>query len=85
MLIPHPESEMKMNIMVLGAELIETLSSKKHVGSFVLLESLMIDFLKVDARRTPDLFLYCLSFLYSIGIIDYKGYKIKLAHQLQTA
>ncbi|MNR56536.1 hypothetical protein D3C85_1771290 [compost metagenome] len=38
----------------------------------------MIKFMKVDINRTPDLFLYSITFLHLIGSIDKKGYKIKL-------
>ncbi|MEI9911348.1 MAG: hypothetical protein WDO71_17805 [Bacteroidota bacterium] len=41
-------------------------------------EKLMEDFLKQDKKRTPDLFLYTLIFLYGVGIIINEGYKIGL-------
>jgi hypothetical protein len=78
MIIPHPESDMRLNIMVLGSEIIKNLKSKNKNGTYVLVESILTDFLKEDNRRTPDLFIYSLSFLYMIGLIDHKGYKIKL-------
>ena len=38
----------------------------------------MSKFLNRDKERTPDLFLYALTFLHTLGSIDKKGYKIKL-------
>lgn len=82
MILPHPESDMKLNIMVLGSELIAVLKNKNKDDKYVLIENLMTDFLKKDERRTPDLFMNSLVFLYSVGIINLKGYKIKLSRQL---
>lgn len=82
MLIPHPESDMKLNIMVLGSELIEILRKRGKKNNYVLVENILTDFLKEDERRTPDLFIYSLLFLYSVGLIDQRGYKIKLTPQM---
>ena len=38
----------------------------------------MVKFMKADKNRTPDLFLYSLTFLHLIGSIEKKGYKIRL-------
>lgn len=78
MIIPHPESEMKLNVMVLGSELIKILTKRGKGDRYVLIENILTDFLKEDGRRTPDLFMYSLLFLYSVGLIDHRGYKIKL-------
>lgn len=65
--------------MVLGAEIIAILTAKGRKGKYVFVDNILSDFLKADDRRTPDLFLYSLMFLYSIGIIDHIDYKIKLS------
>jgi hypothetical protein len=78
MIIPHPESNLKLNPMVLGADIITSLKSR-HKGNYVVVESVLEDFLKKDEKRTPDLFLYSLLFLFSIGVIEQNGYKIKLS------
>lgn len=78
MIIPHPESDLKLNVMVLGSELIKILNKRGKGERYILVENVLMDFLKGDERRTPDLFLYSLLFLYSIGLIDQRGYKIKL-------
>jgi hypothetical protein len=77
MLIPHPEDDLNINLMVLGADIIQILSSTK-MKNYVLVENVLMDFLKKDEKRTPDLFFNSLVFLYSIGLIDKKDYKIKL-------
>jgi len=74
MILPHPESDLSINIMVLGADLIKQLRKQK----FVLLEDILIDFVNKDEKRTPDMFFNTLTFLYCCGLIDKKGYKIRL-------
>ena len=48
MILPHPESDLRLNIMVLGADLIEQLKGQ----DFVLVESLLEKFLKKEAKRS---------------------------------
>ncbi len=74
MILPHPESDLSINIMVLGAEIVKLL---KH-RDFILVEDLMISFLQGDKKRTPDMFLNTLTFLFACGLIDRKKYKVKL-------
>lgn len=74
MILPHPESDLSLSIMVLGSELIEFLNKKK---GYIFVEDVLTQFLKKDERRSPDLFLDTLTFLYAIGIIEYNAYKIK--------
>jgi hypothetical protein len=74
MILPHPESDLRLNIMVLGADLIEQLKGQ----DFVLVESLLEKFLKKGAKRTPDMFFNSLTFLFSCGMIERKDYKVKL-------
>lgn len=74
MLQPHPESNLELNIMVLGAEIIELLKKK---DSYVLIEDLLTHFLK-DERRTYDDFINSLTLLFALGIIKCNGYKVRL-------
>ena len=74
MILPHPESDLRLYIMVLGADLIELLKGQ----DFVLVESLLEKFLKKGVKRTPDMFFNSLTFLYSCGMIERKDYKIRL-------
>jgi hypothetical protein len=82
MIMPHPESDMKLNVMVLGSEVIKILKTRGKGDKYVLVENILTDFLKGDERRTPDLFMVSLLFLFSIGLIDQRGYKIKLTPQI---
>lgn len=84
MIVPHPESDLRLNLMVLGAEIIRILQTKNNKGKLILVENILREFLKPDERRTPDLFIYSLLFLYSIGLIEQDGYKIKLVPRNQT-
>ncbi len=74
MILPHPESDLTLNIMVLGIDVVEQLKGQ----DFVLVENLMVVFLKKNKKRTPEMFLNSLTFLYSCGMIEKKGYKVKL-------
>jgi len=75
MILPHPETDFSTNILVVASDIIKEL--QKHKTS-VLLEKVMNAFLKKDVKRTPDLFIKSLAFLYSFGLIEYSNYKIML-------
>lgn len=81
MILPHPESDLNLNLMVVGSDIVEILKKKGKGSGYVLIESILIDFLKGDKRRTPDLFVFSLIFLFSVGLIDRKDYKIKLVSE----
>ena len=81
--MPHPEKDLRLNLMVLGSDIIAILNQKHFRDSYVLIENVLGDFLKKDSRRTPDLFIYSLVFLYSVGLIEKKEYKIKLVQLKQ--
>ena len=75
MILPHPETDFSTNILVVATDIIKEL---KHQKKTVLLENVMQSFLNKDIKRTPDLFIKSLVFLYSFGIIEYDNYKVKL-------
>jgi hypothetical protein len=75
MLRPHPESDLSMNILVLGSEIIEMLDQKK---TFVVVEHVMEAFLEKDIRRTPDTFLDIITLLFALGLVESRGYRIKV-------
>ncbi|OFX46402.1 MAG: hypothetical protein A2046_13845 [Bacteroidetes bacterium GWA2_30_7] len=78
MILPHPESDLSLNLMVVGSDIINLMQSKGRKDNFVLVENILEEFLKKDIKRTPDMFIYSLVFLYSVGLIEQKDYKIKL-------
>lgn len=78
MILPHPESNLKINLMVLGADIIDILNKSPFKNKYAVIDDVMVKFMKLDKNRTPDLFLYSLTFLHLIGSIEKKGYKIKL-------
>lgn len=75
MIVPYPESDLTMNTMVLGSDIIQLL---KNYDDFVFVEKIMKSFLKKDKRRTPDQFLDTLTFLFIVDLIEHEDYKIKL-------
>lgn len=78
MILPQPESNLKTNLMVLGADIISIMGNSPFKNKYVIVDDIMNMFLNRDKDRTPDLFLYALTFLHTIGSIEKKGYKIKL-------
>ncbi|MDF0720597.1 hypothetical protein P0M11_11370 [Kaistella sp. PBT33-4] len=78
MILPQPESNLKTNLMVLGAEIISIMDKSPFKSRYVVVDDVMRRFLKKDKDRTADLFLYALTFLHTLGSIEKKGYKIKL-------
>ena len=75
MILPHPETDFSTNILVVATDIIKEL--KRHKKT-VLLEKVMQSFLNKDIKRTPDLFIKSLVFLYIFGLIEYDNYKVKL-------
>lgn len=78
MILPQPESNLKTNLMVLGADIISIMGNFPFKNKYAIVDDVMNKFLSIDKDRTPDLFLYALTFLHTLGSIDKKGYKIKL-------
>lgn len=74
MILPHPESELSLNIMVLGTDVVRLLKGR----NFVLVEDVLASFVKNGSKRTPEMFLNTLTFLYSCSLIEKKGYKVRL-------
>ncbi len=71
MIFPHPETDLSLSILVLGSEILS-----EHKKS-VLIDNALMSFLKKDKKRTPELFLDTLTFLYTLGMVELQGYKIK--------
>jgi len=78
MILPQPESNLKTNLMVLGADIINIMGNTPFKNKYAIVDDVMNRFLSRDKDRTPDLFLYALTFLHTLGSIEKKGYKIKL-------
>ena len=78
MILAHPDSDLRKNLMVVGTDIVKILSAKKRKENFALVEDVMEEFLLASDHRTPDMFLNSLSFLFAMGIIERNEYKIKL-------
>jgi hypothetical protein len=77
MITPQPESDLSMNVMVVGSDIIKILRKSKD---YLIAEDLLHKFVSLDKRRTPDLFFDALTFLYTLGIITEDNYKVRLKH-----
>ena len=75
MILPHPESDLSLNIMVLGASILEKLQKEKKA---IFLETLLESFLKNNTKRTPEIFYNTLTFLYCFDLIELKDLKLRL-------
>ena len=78
MALLHPESDLTLSPIALGAVVLRALSGTRAA---VLVDDLLNSFLSGDRRRTPSAFFDTLDFLYAIGAISKSGYRIKLATQ----
>lgn len=81
MIFPHPESDLSLNIMVVAADVVRLLKKR---NAFVLAESLMDEFLKKDKRRTPEMFINSVTFLFAFGYIEQSGYRLRLDESAAT-
>jgi hypothetical protein len=77
MIIPHPESDMSLNLMVVSSDIIRILKDKKD---YVLVDNALKEFMNNDERRTQDMFFNSVTFLFSIGIISEQNYKMRLTY-----
>jgi hypothetical protein len=75
MLLPHPESEIDLTTMVLGARILDMLQRN---GAYMFVEAALDEFLKADNRRTAEMFLDALCVLFALGFIEYRAYRIRI-------
>lgn len=75
MSIIQPESDLSLNVVILGAEIISYLVDAKES---VIIEKILKKFLFKDSRRNHALFFDTLTYLYSIGLIKLKEYYIEM-------
>jgi hypothetical protein len=71
----QPECDLSLNILILGAEIIDIL---KKSDESIVVEKIMKNFLVKDIRRTHQQFFDTLTYLFIIGCISEKDYKITL-------
>lgn len=82
MALLHPESDLSMSTVAMGANLLKILREKKRP---LIVDELMESFLRADKRRTQVNFFTTLYFLYMLGTIDRDGYRIKIMSPLEGA
>ncbi|MCY4215615.1 MAG: hypothetical protein OXC92_01345 [Flavobacteriaceae bacterium] len=54
------------------------MNKRKFKEKYSLVDDVMSEFLNEDKDRSPDLFLYAVTLLHTIGSIKKNGYKIRL-------
>lgn len=74
MALLHPESDLSLSVVAMGAGLLKILSKK----SPVMIDDLLASFLKQDHRRTIVNFYSSLEFLYTVGAVEHKHYHIAI-------
>lgn len=78
MALLHPENDLSLSVIVMGASLLKILSEK----SPVMVDDLLASFFKQDRRRTAANFYSSLEFLYAVGAVEHEHYHIKICrHQ----
>ena len=73
MALLHPESDLSLYVVVMGAGILSELSKK----SPIMIDDLLALFLKQDKRRTLINFYATLEFLYTIDAIEHEHYHAK--------
>lgn len=74
MILPHPESDLTSNPMVLGAEILREVRQDRSV----LLESLLVKMSKSNKKITLHNFMEALIFLYIVNLIEIDAFRIQL-------
>lgn len=75
MALLHPESDLTMSLITLGADILRQLHRQKVP---VIVDDLLEGHLRGDRRRTPANFFAALDLLYSVGSVEREGYRIRL-------
>lgn len=74
MISAHIEMDLNQHVSVVSAKIINLIEN----GDDMILETLMRRFLKTYELYTPDQFMEGLIFLFSIGCLTIKGYRVVL-------
>jgi len=77
MIIPQPEADLSLNIMVVGADIIKIIIKSKDEAT---VETIIKKFLSEDNRRTHQLFFDSMTFLYILGIVEENNNIIKVKY-----
>lgn len=75
MALLHPESDLSMSLVAMGAGLLKDLRGKKTA---VVVDELIESFIRDDKRRSQESFFNTLCFLYMVGAVEKDGYRIKI-------
>ena len=75
MLNIHPESDISLNAIVLGTDVVSFLKKKR---GYIFVDACIKDFLMTDQRRTAEHFIDALTLLYALGSIEISGHRIRI-------
>lgn len=73
----HPESDLSLSVLTLAADILRLFSRATREQ---MVDDLLEQFLKRDARRTPDQFFNALTMLYMVDLIDQDDYRLRVRH-----
>lgn len=76
MIFPEPESDLTLNLLVVAADMIKILKKSKD---FIFIDTLLDRFVKLDKRRTKDLFYSSITILFSLGAIEMSNHMVRLS------
>ena len=76
MIIPEPETDLSLSIIVVSADVIEIIRDICNKKEYTILDELIDKFKKKDSRRSVNLLLDSLTFLCFIDVVYFEDYKI---------
>ena len=76
MILPEPESDLTLNLLVVAADMIKILKKSKD---FIFIDTLLDKFVELDKRRTKDLFYLSITILFSLGAIEMSNHMVRLS------
>ncbi len=84
MIIPEPESDLSLNLLIISAEVIQLIKERLKKKKYVILDDILKTFIEEDSRRTINLLLDAITFLYFIDVIYFKDYRIVMRGSSQS-
>ena len=85
MIIPEPETDLSLNLIVVSADVIEIIKKILNKKEYTILDELINKFIEKDSRRSVNLLLDSLTFLCFIDVIYFKDYKIIMKGKTKQA
>lgn len=74
-ILPEPESDLRLNLLVLTSDMVKILKKSKE---FLFIDTLLEKFIERDKRRDKDLFYNSLTILFSLNAIVVRNHMVRL-------